>query len=100
MFIKELSLYIDYWLEQLTDAKEQIDQKRNKYVQTLYENIMSGITYYREMADKVSEETSALKHKITEGLDEAEQKLQAAYEQHFLSESLNIPLRHQEPQVT
>ncbi len=86
MFIKELSLYIDYWLEQLNETKEQIDQKRTKYVHTFYENILSGIAYYREMADKVNEETSSLKHKITEGLDLAEQKLQAAYEQHFLSE--------------
>lgn len=86
MFIKELSLYIDYWLEQLNEAKEQIDHKRNKYVQTFYDNIMSGIAYYREVADKVAEETSSLKNKINDGLDEAEQKLQAAYEQHFLSE--------------
>jgi len=88
MFIKELSLYINYWLEQLNEAKEQIDQKRNKYVQTFYENIMNGIAYYREMADKVTEETSSLKHRISEGLDQAEQQLQTAYEQHFLSEPI------------
>ncbi len=90
MFIKELSLYIDYWFEQLNEAKEQVDQKRNKYVLTFYENIMNGIAYYREMANKVAEETSSLKHKITEGLDQAEQKLQTAYEQHFLSDSVKV----------
>ncbi len=89
MFIKELSLYIDYWLEQLNDAKEQADHKRNKYVQSFYENIMSGIAYYRQIVDKVAQETYYLKDKINEGLDQAEQQLQAAYHHHF-SEPVNL----------
>jgi hypothetical protein len=80
MFIKELSLYIDYWQELVNNAKEQMDQKKNKYVQTFYENIISGIAYYRDVAGKITGEVSTLKARLEEELNVAEEKLKSIFQ--------------------
>lgn len=50
MFIAELYLYIDYLKEQI---KDDIDadqfEKKQKYYNTFFQNLRSGINYYREM---------------------------------------------------
>jgi hypothetical protein len=80
MFIKELSLYVDYWHKLVNNAQEQMDQKKTKYVQTFYQNILSGIAYYRDLADKVTGEMSVLKAQLEEELDQAEQKLKSTFQ--------------------
>lgn len=89
MFIKELSLYVDYWFELFNNAKERIDQKRIKNVQTFYDNMMNGIAYYRELVDKVTTDVFSLKEKVKEELDAMERKLQTAYQYQF--ETLGSP---------
>ena len=75
MFIKELMLYVNYWTELLTDTKNDLDQKRKKYVQEFHENMMDGISYYRSLAERLNNELSSLKGKLHEGLNEAEKQL-------------------------
>jgi hypothetical protein len=75
MFIKELSLYVDYWTEMLGDTTNELDLKRRKYVQEFHKNLMDGISYYRSLAEKVSNECSLLKGKLHEGLSAAEKQL-------------------------
>ena len=75
MFIKELTLYVDYWSELLTETKGVIDNKRKAYVQHFYENLVNGISYYRSLASNMDEEFTILKHKIEDNLDEAETHL-------------------------
>ena len=75
MFIKELLLYVDYWSELLTETKGVLDSKRKAYVENFYENLLSGITYYRGLSEKANEEATSLKNKIEGSLDEAEAKL-------------------------
>jgi hypothetical protein len=75
MFIKELSLYVDYWTEMLGDTTNELDLKRRKYVQEFHKNLMDGISYYRSLAEKVSNECTSLKDKLHEGLSAAEKQL-------------------------
>lgn len=75
MFLKELQLYLDYLAELLTDTKSELDLKRHKYVQEFHKNMMDGITYYRSLTDKVSNEWGSLKGKLHEGLSIAEKQL-------------------------
>jgi hypothetical protein len=84
MFIKELWLYIDYWSELLKEGSEFMSKKQQTYIQNFYENLISGITYYRNLTDKVSEEFASLGDKINDSLDEAETKLVNLL-QHYLS---------------
>lgn len=76
MFIKELALYIDYWLEFLIEAKETIDTKRRTYIENFHRNLVEGIRYYRQLADGVSGECSSLKEKLYDGLGVAEKQLE------------------------
>jgi len=50
VFIKELQLYIDFLTEQLKQDfnTEQFD-KRKKYFTSFYQNLMEGISYYRQL---------------------------------------------------
>lgn len=75
MFIKELTLYVDYWIELLGDTKSEFDQKRKKYIQDFHNNLMDGIGYYRAMTEKANNEWRSLKDKLQEGLNAAEKQL-------------------------
>lgn len=80
MFIKELRLYIEHWTELLSDTKDGFDQKRQKYVQEFYKNMKDGITYYRSLISKVSNEWGSLKSKLHDGLSSAEKQLDESLE--------------------
>ncbi len=72
MFIKELSIYVDYWKELVADTKAAADQKRKTYVVAFQRNLLEGIAYYRALGDKVQSEMGLLRTKIEEGLAAAE----------------------------
>ncbi len=83
MFIKELHLYVAYWTELLAEARGSIDNKRKAYIQHFYENLISGIAYYRNLSDEADQEVVHLKSKIKDSLDEAEEKLGRMF-QHYM----------------
>lgn len=50
MFIAELDLYIDYLKEELeNDMRTEQFSKRKKYYTSFYQNLLNGITYYRNL---------------------------------------------------
>jgi hypothetical protein len=75
MFIKELRLYVEYWGELLTETRNEIDNKRKTYVQSFYNNMITGISYYRTLTEQVQDEFSSLRATIDENLNEAESQL-------------------------
>ena len=75
MFVKELTLYVNYWNELLKEMQGIVDTKRKTYVKNFYDNLMQGISYYRSLADEMNHEFAGLKSKIGSGLDEAERQL-------------------------
>ena len=87
MFIKELRLYVDYWTELLTDTKGMVDNKRKAYVKTFYDNLINGISYYRSLANQVSEQLITLKGTFEKGLDDAEVELNRMLE-NFLAQAM------------
>ncbi|WP_258103196.1 hypothetical protein [Marinoscillum sp. MHG1-6] len=72
MFIKELSLYIDYLKELVTEEHQSLDDRQLKYVRKFHENLQNGITYYRGLMAKVRHEFSEMSASVTRKLDEAE----------------------------
>ena len=88
MFIKELMLYVDYWSELLTEAKGSADNKRRAYVQTFYDNLLNGISYYRNLSAKANAEYTTLKDKIEISLDEAETRLSNMLQRYLSSEAV------------
>lgn len=76
MFIKELMLYVDYWTELITEAKETLDNKQRTYIQNFHKNLLSGIAYYRGLSEKINQEFTSLKQQLEEGLNAAELQLE------------------------
>ena len=82
MFIKELQLYVDYWNELLVETKGALDKKRKAYVENFYQNLVQGISYYRQLAQGVNEEFKTLKGKLDDHLDEIEEELKFLFLSH------------------
>lgn len=54
VFIAELKLYINYLKEQLqTVLLQNWDAKLKKYLSSFYKNLQEGISYYRQLSDKL-----------------------------------------------
>ncbi|WP_111708117.1 hypothetical protein [Lutibacter citreus] len=49
MFIKELSMYIDYFSNKVDEFKDTLTFKNEKYLKTFKSNLNDGIAYYEEM---------------------------------------------------
>jgi len=78
MFVKELMLYVDYWKKLANEAKAAADQKRKAYALTFQKNLLEGITYYRDLADKLTDSFGSFRTKMADGLEAAEQALREA----------------------
>ncbi|MBS1487248.1 MAG: hypothetical protein JST43_06625 [Bacteroidetes bacterium] len=74
MFVKELSLYVDYLREMIDQTVETFDEKAQKQIQNFSKNISEGIAYYKNLITKIEEERAGLMHHIREGLKEIENK--------------------------
>ncbi|MEO9477892.1 MAG: hypothetical protein ABJG41_20280 [Cyclobacteriaceae bacterium] len=72
MFLKELSLYVDYWKELVEDRKKHLDKRHQRYVEKFRNNLCDGITYYRGLSDRLQEEFSDMTSTMNNKLDEFE----------------------------
>ena len=77
MFIKELSLYIDFLKRKIEDNAKSFSTQAETYIETFTKNLLDGINYYRELIPGIIEETDIVKEKMKEELEMLEQKLLA-----------------------
>ncbi len=77
MFINELYIYISYLKERLLDEADKIDSKREKYFLSFYNQLMSGIKYYREIAQPWNRFSEQGIEDFNDHLDKAELELDA-----------------------
>lgn len=75
MFVKELSLYIDYLQKKMEEKTEAINAQSEEFFNTFRTNLMDGIEYYKKLIPEILEETESVKEKIMERLEALEQKL-------------------------
>lgn len=76
MFIKELSLYVDYLREMMDEAVNSWDDKAQKQIQKFSMNISEGIGYYKNLIAAMESESKGLMLLLKEGLKEIETRLQ------------------------
>lgn len=72
MFVNELRMYIDYFKENLLADMEGTDTKKIKYASTFVANLLSGISYYRNIIDQMTEESAAYRERMKEELNDIE----------------------------
>jgi hypothetical protein len=49
MFIKELSMYVDYFSNKVDELKDSLTSKNEKYLTTFQSNLNDGIEYYHDL---------------------------------------------------
>jgi hypothetical protein len=54
MFIKELSLYMEYLKNKLESFKKDVNKKDEKYLLTFSSNLNEGILYYKHLFQKAN----------------------------------------------
>ncbi len=77
MFIKELTIYLDYLKNKLDETKGVFDRKQEKYFTTFSKNLNEGITYYQSLFGTVKDSFSEAKSGIFNDLEKSKFKLQA-----------------------
>jgi hypothetical protein len=79
MFIKELSIYMDYLQNKLNDYKISVDKKEEKYLLTFAENLSRGISYYKQLFQKTESVFHNSKEDIVMELDKSAKLLDAIH---------------------
>ncbi len=49
MFIKELTMYVDYFSNKVSELKGSLNKKNEKYLTTFQNNLNEGIAYYQQL---------------------------------------------------
>lgn len=75
MFVKELSIYVDYLRNKIEESRKNCSSQSEAFLKTFRENMLSGIAYYRSLLPEMKEESEKVREKISEELDRFEQQL-------------------------
>lgn len=75
MFVKELSLYIDYLQKKIDERVDFVTAQKEEFFNTFRANLIDGINYYKKMIPEILEETDKIREKIQKDLEELELKL-------------------------
>ncbi len=59
MFIKELSLYVDYFREEFQRSTDEFTDRTAKRFLEFKRNMITGIEHYRELAERFNQEQKA-----------------------------------------
>ncbi len=76
MFIKELSLYLDYLKEKIDESKDNLMEKQKKYFTKFINNLRDGIDYYKNLFSGLSDIFSNKKEEIFARLIKSEKNLE------------------------
>jgi hypothetical protein len=60
LFVNELKLYVKYLINEKAGISVQVTQKKDAYFIKFKENLLSGITYYRQLVDKMEGQAEEL----------------------------------------
>jgi hypothetical protein len=79
LFVKELSLYINYLQNKIEEKIENASAHSEEFIETFRCNLMSGMEYYKRIILELNEETESVKQRIIKNLEELEQKLSLSF---------------------
>jgi hypothetical protein len=75
MFIKELTMYVDYLKKKLGEISKSMTDKQAEYYITFKNNLLKGIEYYKKLFTNVSPATSGLNKICLQSLEIIEAEL-------------------------
>lgn len=75
LFVKELTLYIDFLKNKITKAKASMTDKQEKYFLTFVKNLNEGINYYDRLFTEIKGVFAETKSKILSDLEASKKSL-------------------------
>ena len=64
MFIKELKMYVDYFVTKVDEIKDSYSKKQEKYLNTFQKNMFEGIEYYHQLFSTFETNKEGLLHDL------------------------------------
>jgi hypothetical protein len=92
MFVKELKMYVDYFIKESAKALEQPTEKQCVYWREFYRNILEGIAYYNDLFPQMIHETLEFRSKMLEEVEGFRRTLINFFEQNQGFSVLNQPI--------
>jgi len=90
MFIKELKMYVDYFIQEVQKSVEPND-KQIAYLNEFRSNMLDGIKYYKELFPTMIEETENYKQRCLFELEMFNQKIDDFVEKHAAIFKQSLP---------
>ncbi len=75
MFVKELSMYVDYFKNKVSDISIPLDAKQKKSLESFKSNLNEGIEYYKGMFSGLKSKLDGVKSKIVSDIEKLEKEL-------------------------
>lgn len=86
MFMKELSLYVDYFKKEFEKTRDQLEVKQKKYLAEFKNNLMDGISYYEQFILDARSLVGEAKGKFEEELKKYQDQLELLLPNEVLAE--------------
>ena len=75
MFVKELSMYVDYFKNMVGDITAPLDKKQQKTLNSFKGNLNKGIEYYKDLFSGAKLKYEDVKNKIGKDIEKLEKEL-------------------------
>jgi hypothetical protein len=87
MFVKELKMYVDYFIKEATQSFEFPTEKQRQYWIEFYKNLLEGIEYYKTLFPQMVEETAEFSSNMLGEVEHFKRQLETFFEHndHFFS---------------
>jgi hypothetical protein len=64
MFINELNLYMEHYRKDIETQAQVINEKKKKYLQKFKDQLLAGITYYKELIPQLTNQTNVYREEM------------------------------------
>jgi len=75
MFVKELSMYVDYFKDKVSNISIPLDKKQQKNLEAFKTNLNKGIEYYKDLFSNAKSKYEDVKMKINKDFEKLEKEL-------------------------
>ncbi len=82
MFIKELKLYVDYFMKEVQKSTPHPTEKQIAYLNEFKNNMIDGMNYYRELFPQMVHETEEYRTRALKELENYRKSLEVFLQQH------------------
>lgn len=92
MFVKELKMYVEYFLNEVSKHLEDPTEKQCLYLKDFYKNILEGIDYYKNLFPQMIEETLEFRSAMLKEIERFRAILIGCFEQNHGFSAVQQPV--------